>query len=69
MVSSQMDSARSRSVSAELPRDEAVPTRCGPMMQQGTASGYEMHPQEFVRLIGCHEARRQKESVAQRLST
>jgi hypothetical protein len=36
----------------------------GPMSQQNAADchGHEMHPQEFVRLVGCHEsivARRQ----------
>jgi hypothetical protein len=35
------------------------------MMQQSTVHGYEMHPQEFVRLIGCHQSNRQKEEVAQ----
>ena len=38
---------------------------CGPMTQQGTmgAHGHEMHPQGFLRLIGCHETR-QKEDAA-----
>jgi hypothetical protein len=44
-----------------------APSNCGPMMQQSTAHGYEMHPQEFLRLIGCHESNRQKEDVAQRV--
>jgi len=33
------------------------------MMQQNTVHGYEMHPQEFVRLIGCHESSRRKEGA------
>ncbi|WP_024518421.1 hypothetical protein [Bradyrhizobium sp. Tv2a-2] len=42
---------------------------CGPMTQQGTmgAHGHEMHPQGFLRLIGCHETIRQKEDAARRL--
>ena len=30
----------------------------GPMSQQNAADchGHEMHPQEFVRLVGCHES-------------
>jgi hypothetical protein len=34
---------------------------CGPMLQQGAmgAHGHEMHPQEFVRLIGCSDQRKQ----------
>ena len=42
---------------------------CGPMMQQGTmgAHGHEMHPQGFLRLIGCHETNRQKEDAPPRL--
>jgi hypothetical protein len=30
----------------------------GPMSQQDAADchGHEMHPQEFVRLVGCHES-------------
>ena len=51
--------------SAPLEREQNKPTpaNCGPMMQQGTmgAHGYDMHPQGFLRLIGCHESSRQKE--------
>jgi hypothetical protein len=34
---------------------------CGPMSQQGSlgAHGHEMHPQEFVRLIGCSDQKKQ----------
>ena len=31
--------------------------RCPPMSHQNSGShGYEMYPQQFVRLIGCHDA-------------
>jgi hypothetical protein len=31
--------------------------RCPPMSHQKSGShGYEMYPQQFVRLIGCHDA-------------
>jgi hypothetical protein len=35
---------------------------CGPMSQQGAlgAHGYEMHPQEFIRLIGCSDQKKQE---------
>jgi hypothetical protein len=73
MVASYMgatDAGTSRAAQkpAELP---SKPSRanCGPMTQQGTmgAHGHEMHPQGFLRLIGCHEANRQKEDAAPRL--
>jgi hypothetical protein len=37
----------------------------GPMSQQDAASshGREMHPQEFVRLVGCHESNAGKHEV------
>ena len=32
-------------------------TRCPPMSHQNSGShGHEMYPQQFVRLIGCHDA-------------
>jgi hypothetical protein len=42
---------------------------CGPMTQQGTmgAHGHEMHPQGFLRLIGCHETSRQKQDAEPRV--
>jgi hypothetical protein len=38
---------------------------CGPMSQQGAigAHGHEMHPQEFVRLIGCSDQKKQDQEV------
>ena len=30
---------------------------CKPMSHQNSGDhGYEMHPQQFVRLVGCHDA-------------
>ena len=68
MGSSSMGSVRrglvqTGSVPAEVRRSQPVPSNCGPMMQQNTVHGYEMHPQEFVRLIGCHESSRRKEGA------
>jgi hypothetical protein len=41
----------------------------GPMSQQDAAGshGREMHPQKFVRLVGCHESNAGKQEVARRL--
>ena len=63
MVTSRMGSVQMGSAPAELRQSKPAPANCGPMMQQSTVHGYEMHPQEFVRLIGCHESNRQKEDV------
>jgi len=53
---------------SELP-DKPSHSKCGPMTQQGMmgAHGHEMHPQGFLRLIGCHETNRQKQDAAPRL--
>jgi hypothetical protein len=44
--------------SAEPRHDNEVSGDCGPMSQQDVsdAHGHEMHPQELVRLVGCHES-------------
>ena len=65
MATSPVGSVQMGSAPAE--QSKPAPANCGPMMQQSTVHGYEMHPQEFVRLIGCHESSRQKEGVAQRV--
>jgi hypothetical protein len=41
----------------------------GPMSQQDVAGshGYEMHPQKFVRLVGCHDLNAAKHEAANRL--
>jgi hypothetical protein len=40
-----------------------------PMSQQDAAGshGYEMHPQKFVRLVGCHDLNAAKHEAANRL--
>jgi hypothetical protein len=41
----------------EQPRTEPGEVHCPPMMHQNSGShGYEMYPQQFVRLVGCHDA-------------
>jgi hypothetical protein len=55
---------------AELPRKTTLD--CGnqqPMSQQDVADahGHEMHPQKFVRLVGCHESNADKHDAGRRL--
>lgn len=54
---------------AEARKNKSSQANCGPMMQQGMMGehGHEMHPQGFLRLIGCHESSRQKDEAAARL--
>ncbi len=49
--------------------DKPYRGNCGPMTQQGAmgAHGHEMHPQGFLRLIGCHDTSRQKQDTEPRL--
>ncbi len=43
----------------EQPRAEPADIRCPPMTHQNSgANGYEIYPQQFVRLVGCHDASR-----------
>jgi hypothetical protein len=64
VVTSKMSSAP-----AELEQKAPAPANCGPMTQQGTLGGHghEMHPQEFLRLIGCHQSGREKDEIARPL--
>ena len=41
----------------------------GPMSQQDAADchGHDMHPQKFVRLVGCHESNPARDPAAHRL--
>jgi hypothetical protein len=41
----------------------------GPMSQQGAVGsrGYEMYPQGFLRLVGCHDSGAEKHETARRL--
>jgi hypothetical protein len=67
--STNIGSTNTDSAPGELERKTSAPANCGPMTQQGAmgAHGHQMHPQGFLRLIGCYEAGRQKQDVAQQL--
>jgi hypothetical protein len=72
MVASRMGAANLGAVdqaSAKPLSNKPSRANCGPMTQQGTmgAHGHEMHPQGFLRLIGCHDPGRQREDAALRL--
>jgi hypothetical protein len=60
-------------VPADLPQKRRdVIADCGaqgPMSQQDAADshGHEMHPQKFVRLVGCHESNAGRHEIAHRL--
>lgn len=42
--------------SAEQSRRKADDVPCVPMAHQNSGNhGYEMYPQQFVRLVGCHD--------------
>ncbi|MCS3728436.1 hypothetical protein [Bradyrhizobium betae] len=42
---------------AEPARTKPDDVRCPPMTHQNSGShGHEMYPQQFVRLVGCHDA-------------
>src|SRR6201988_2667233 len=45
-------------VPADLPQEKHEIADQGPMSQQGATDshGHDMHPQKFVRLVGCHES-------------
>ncbi len=56
---------------AEFPGQRGAATdgnRLGPMSQQAAsgAHGYDIHPQKFVRLVGCHQAHAAKYEAAER---
>jgi hypothetical protein len=68
MTASKEGAAKPRSTSADLPQER--PTgNCGPMCQQSPlgAHGQDMYPQEFVRLVGCSDKRKQKAHATERL--
>jgi len=59
-------------VPAEFPQKEQTTADCGtpgPMPQQDVVGchGHEMHPQKFVRLVGCHDSAAGNHQVAHRL--
>ena len=45
-------------IPSEFPKKKDEIADCGPMSLQdaGDCHGHEMHPQKFVRLVGCHES-------------
>ena len=57
-------------VPAESPQEKIADSGAlGPMSQQGAADshGHEMHPQKFVRLVGCHESNAGRHQAGHRL--
>ena len=57
MATPNVNAARQGQVSAEPSPARLDDARCPPMSHQNSGShGYEMYPQQFVRLIGCHDA-------------
>lgn len=64
--SANLGSPNSRIASAERPQRKPA-GNCGPMCQQSPlgAHGHDMHPQEFVRLIGCSDQNRQGRTQVQ----
>jgi hypothetical protein len=63
-----MTASNMGSVAAEFPREADTIANCGtqgPMSQQAAVGshGHEMHPQKFVRLVGCHDSNGGKYNV------
>jgi len=53
-----MSTSNAVRVPAEFPQEkDVIAAECGPMSLQNAADchGHEIHPQGFVRLVGCHE--------------
>jgi hypothetical protein len=66
-----MKTTNVRQVPVELPQDRRSIGDCGaqlPMSQQDAADshGHEIHLQEFLRLVGCHESNAGKHEAVQR---
>jgi len=57
-VPSRVDDSKPTEPPAELPHEKDVSADFGPMSRQDVfdAHGHDMHPQELVRLVGCHDA-------------
>jgi len=67
-----MIASRMGAVPAELTHERVPTADCGaqgPMPQQDAAGchGHEMHPQKFVRLVGCHDLNAGKHEAAYQL--
>jgi hypothetical protein len=57
MATPNVNAAIEGRTSAEPSPAKLDDMRCPPMSHQKSGShGYEMYPQQFVRLIGCHDA-------------
>lgn len=57
MTASDMTASNLGRASAELPAQQNGSANCRPMSHQNSGDhGHEMYPQQFVRLVGCHEA-------------
>lgn len=57
MATPNMSTASEARTPAEPSRAKSDDARCPPMSHQNSGShGHEMHPQQFVQLIGCHDA-------------
>ncbi|WP_371748275.1 hypothetical protein [Bradyrhizobium sp. CCBAU 53338] len=57
MVTSNVTVANQGGTPAEPSSAKLDEARCPPMSHQNSGGhGYEMYPQQFVRLIGCHDA-------------
>ena len=56
MATPNLNAASQGRASAEPSPAKLDDARCPPMSHQNSGShGYEMYPQQFVRLIGCHD--------------
>ena len=58
VIASTKTGSRPPPSSAEPRQEKDTSADCGPMSQQdiSDAHGREMHPQELVQLVGCHES-------------
>jgi len=52
-----MHASKARPASVPTPHEAEPAPECQPMIEQDmqNAHGHDMHPQKFVRLVGCHE--------------
>jgi hypothetical protein len=56
MTASSLDKASAKPSCAQQSDVHCEPVHCEPMSHQNSGDhGYEMYPQKFVRLVGCHD--------------
>ena len=56
MTASNLGKASAKPSSAQPSDVHCQPVHCEPMSHQNSGDhGYEMYPQKFVRLVGCHD--------------